>query len=471
MLLSGPWPDHRYGDLGSPDPSVWPAGTASAADHDRFARYADLRAFFDGDQWVGRAQRHETRLVFNYARSLIRKTSSYVFPDPVRYSVAPDNDTVAARDHANQVERMLAATNASLNLERLDLALTIDAAVLGDAAMKVTWDDEGHRPRVVAVDPAALVMHHEPGEPWTVAKVVHAYGKHGRDIANVVRPDQVARLALDADQVYPVIESWTERRWQLTVAGQVVIDNPNPYGWIPYIIAANDPMADAIWGHSDLVDLIDVCQELNRRMTVLSRVLELSGAPIAVLENVDGSDGISVGPGAKWELPEGAKAYLLDLLQGGGAETHIAFIELLFRTLHDLSETPRTAFGDSGRDLSGTALEVEIQPLVQKVNRKRRMWDGVFARRNAMLLDLLETFGGAEIGGLRQTSAIWPPVLPSDRDGAVRNAVSLVSSGVQSRRSAMASLGEENPDAELARMREEAREFSGPIGSALRRVP
>ncbi len=56
---------------------------------------------------------------------------------------------------------------------------------------------------------------------------------------------------------------------------------------------------------------------------LLAKVLELSGAPITVLENVDGSEGITVGPGAKWELPEGAKAYLLDLLGGGGVGLHI----------------------------------------------------------------------------------------------------------------------------------------------------
>jgi hypothetical protein len=190
-------------------------------------------------------------------------------------------------------------------------------------------------------------------------------------------------------------------------------------------------------------------------MTVLSRILELSGAPIAVLENVSGSDGISVGPGAKWELPEGAKAYLLDLLQGGSSQIHLAYVDQLFRVLHDLSETPRTAFGDSGRDLSGAALEVEIQPLVQKVERMRRMWDGVFVRRNAMLLDLLERFGGHDLQGIRRTSTIWPSILPSDRDGSVRNAVSLVSSGIQSRRSALVTLGNNDPDAELATIRTE----------------
>jgi hypothetical protein len=451
MLVSGPWSDQRY--LQS---DAWPAGIASASDVERFGRYAKLRAFFDGDQWTGRAQRNETRLVFNYARSLVRKTSSYVFPDSVRFSIAPEQDSLAARTHANTVERLLAAATSSLELDRLDLALANDLAVLGDAAMKVTWDDVQRKPRVVAVNPAALIAEHHPGQPWNITRVVHAYGRTGRDVAELISRNQLNRLALDPDETYPVVESWTRQRWQLQVAGQPVIDNPNPYGWIPYILAANDPTPASIWGHSDLTDLLDVCRELNQRMTVLSRVLELSGAPIAVLENVDGSEGINVGPGAKWELPEGARAYLLDLLQGGGAETHIAYIELLYRTLHDLSETPRTAFGDSGRDLSGAALEVEIQPLVQKVNRKRRMWNGVFAQRNAMLLDLLESFGGAEIGGLRQTSPIWPSVLPSDSDSAVRNAISLVGSGVQSRRSAMATLGEEDPDAELARIREEA---------------
>ncbi|MDQ3044821.1 MAG: phage portal protein, partial [Chloroflexota bacterium] len=227
------------------------------------------------------------------------------------------------------------------------------------------------------------------------------------------------------------------------------------YGWIPYVVVANDPRPHAFWGESDLADLYDVCRELNARMSVLARVLELSGAPIAVLENVDGSEGISVGPGAKWELPEGARAYLLDLLGGGGVGLHVQYIDLLYRSLHDLSETPRTAFGDSGRDLSGAALEVEIQPLVQKVGRKRRTWDALYRRRNAMLLDLLERFGGHDFGGARRTLPLWPAVLPSDTDSAVRNETALVAAGIHSRRTAIAALGGDDPEAELARVVEE----------------
>ena len=191
-----------------------------------------------------------------------------------------------------------------------------------------------------------------------------------------------------------------------------------------------------------------------------SHILDLSGAPIAVLENVDGSDGISVGPGAKWELPEGSKAYLLDLLAGNGVDLHIKYIDELRTALHDLAETPRTAFGEAGRAIAGAALQVELQPLVQKVKRKRRGLASLYRRRNAMVLDLMERFGAAPIGGLRRTVPVWPPILPSDHEAEARVGVQLVNARVRSRRSVAADLGEEDPDGEIARIVEEARQLA-----------
>ena len=472
MLIAGPW--QAAVDTGA-ERAVWPPGALTPADEARFGHYAAAQAFFGGAQGVTLARRGTRRgqaaqqLVFNYARTMLRKTTSYVFPAAVSFVVLPDDGGGEGSEAAaNRAERALADVVRDLDLARLDLALALDASVLGDAAVKVTWDGSKGRPRVVAVNPATLVVRTAADDPRAVRAVTHAYALGGDDLADIGLDAAGSGLDLDPERAYPVVEWWSDDRWRMTVAGQVVRDGENPYGWIPYVIATNDPRPFGFWGQSDLLDLVDVCVELNRRMTVLARVLELSGAPIAVLENVDGSEGIAVGPGAKWELPEGARAYLLDLLQGGGTQLHIAYIDLLYRTLHDLSETPRTAFGDSGRDLSGAALEVEIQPLVQKVGRKRRMWDAFFQSRNALLLDLLERFGGEALGGLRQTATIWPPVLPSDTDSAVRNAVSLVEHGIRSRRSAMAGLGSagsEDPEAELARILDEARQFAEVSGA------
>ena len=97
-------------------------------------------------------------------------------------------------------------------------------------------------------------------------------------------------------------------------------------------------------------------------------------------------------PGAVWELPERAKAYLLDLLQGGGVKLHADYVDVIYRTLHDLGESPRTAFGDNHTGLSGVALNVELDPLLKKIARKRLIREAAYRRRNEMVLRILEQY-------------------------------------------------------------------------------
>ena len=54
----------------------FPPATLSPDDRLRFARYAEARDFFEGAQWLGRPRRGETRLTFNYARAVVRKTAA-----------------------------------------------------------------------------------------------------------------------------------------------------------------------------------------------------------------------------------------------------------------------------------------------------------------------------------------------------------------------------------------------------------
>lgn len=435
----------------------WPADLLTSDDRARLARYEEAAAFFAGDQWGTRRKPGETRITLNYARALLRKIASYVFPTEARFSIPVDGDQATA----NRAERVLADTIARHGMAQLDIELCVAAAVRGDAAVKVSWNAHAHHPVVAAVDPATLVVEVAPDDPRRIIDVIQCYGLRGRHIASLFG-SETTTLHLDPDRRYRIVERWSDAQWTVTVAGQTLRDEANPYGWIPYVFLANHPSLTGFWGESDLADLYEVCRELNRRMSILSQVLEMSGAPIAVLENIEGSENIAVGPGAKWELPEGSRAYLLDLLGSGGVSLHIDYIGQLFRVLHDLSETPRTAFGDSGRTISGAALEVEIQPLIQKVARKRRQWDAFYQERNRRLLDLLERFDGAPIDGLRRTVTLWPNVLPSDSDLAVRSAVALVESGIQSRRTALAILGSVDPDSELDRIATEITRFTPP---------
>lgn len=422
----------------------WPPGTRSPADDARLQRYNEYSAYAEG--WQQRGAKPDA-LTLNYARTLLRKTVSYIFNAPVNINIPADK---SATDQANQAEHQLTAWRDALGLTRLDIALAMQALTQGDAAMKITWNPESGRPSVVSVDPASITVRTAPDHPRQVEAVRHLYHATPRQLQQQfgTRVDR----AIDLDKPVPTLEEWTDSRFRVQVNNQVLVDVENPYGMIPYVILANDPLPDQFWGQSDLIDLIPVCTEINRRMSVFSQILDLSGAPITVLEGVDGTEGIRIGPGAKWELPEGARAYLLDLMQGGGAEIHLKYMDMLFRVLHDLSETPRTAFGDSGRDLSGAALEVEIQPLVQKVQRKRRQWDTVLTHRAELMLRMMAHHQQIDTSGFGTPIAIWSPILPSDANAAVRNTVARVQNGLMSRRSAMSALGEHDPDAELRQM-------------------
>jgi hypothetical protein len=71
-----------------------------------------------------------------------------------------------------------------------------------------------------------------------------------------------------------------------------------------------------------------------------------------------------------------------------------------------------------------------------------------------MVLQLLARFAGLDVDGLRPVMQ-WGPVLPADRSRQVQDARALVAAGIVSRRTAAAGLGIDDPEAELARIREE----------------
>jgi len=255
---------------------------------------------------------------------------------------------------------------------------------------------------------------------------------------------------------------WTAAEFELWVDNTLVSRRKNPYGFIPFVIYPNLRQPKRFWGASDLPPIMEPAREVNRALSQLSTILELSGNPVAVLENVEGATDIAVQPGAVWELPESARAYLLDLLQGGGVRLHVDYIDLLYRALHDLSESPRTSFGDNQKGLSGVALEMELHPLMQKVRRKRLIRTAAYRKRNEMILRIQEQKTGVAYRPYR-SRVLWGPVLPQDRSRLVRDEQILVESGIHSRRRAMEELGVEDAEAEFSRLREEG-EYRGNAG-------
>jgi len=418
-------------------------------------RYRDNLAFYGGAQWPGVARRRERRLVMNYTKAIVDKAAAFTLlgmrpvgdPSGASGGTAPG---VVDGIKARRTEAVLAEVAEANDLAGLDYDTEVDASVLGDGAYRVVWDVEAGRVRVTAPDPQGLFVWTMPGDLSRIWRLAHRYEAPEDEPA----PLEGALGRASRPRRRQVVEVWTADVFELYREGLLVESKPNPYGWIPYVVYPNVRVPKQFWGESDVAGVRESQIELNRALSQLSMILELSGNPITVLENVTESADIAVTPGAVWSLPEAAKAYLLDLLAGGGVGLHKDYVDLVYRTLHDLGETPRVSFGQAEVALSGVALQLQMDPLLKKVERKRLIRSAAFRRRNEMVLQLLTLFGGEDFVPFR-TRVVWGELLPVDRERLVREEVALIGAGVHSRRRAADLVGVEDPDAEFAQWQAE----------------
>ncbi len=425
------------------------------ADSVRVAMYRAYLDFYNGYQWEGLPAPNEKRLTFNYARVFVNKAASYLMGKGVSFAVeAPFGSGDEGKRVAQHAEALLQACYERNSLALVDLDTAVDSAVLGDGRIKVTWNTAESEATVSAVDPATLLCERQSDDYRRLLKVTQTY---------YAQPDSQHPTPGAQSPLPQVMEEWTANALEIWRDGVLERRVANPYGFIPYVVFPNLRVPKEPWGQSDLVDITAVNRDLNSRLSVLSHILEVSGNPIAVLENVTDSTGIKVGPGRLWELPKDAKAYLLDLLSGGGVGLHIEYINLLYRVLHDIAETPRTVFGDgAGTAKSGVALEIELQPMLQKIARKKAIWTVALEERSRMVLRLHGMHGDGMAAQAVDPKAgyavriVWPPILPSDRSEVVSQETALVASGIHSHRRAMDTLGEGDSEAEWKRVLEES---------------
>ncbi len=418
-------------------------------DRARLAAYRSNLDFYNGAQWSERSRYRQ--LIFNYVKIAVDKVTSYLMNE---LNFACEQETGGTKSQslqetAKRAEELIYRIYDQNSCSELDYTTEIDTAILGDGCYKVTWDALEKRIRITAPDVNGVFAWWQGDDITRLYRVASRYTLTADEVAALYKQKISKKSA-------SITEIWDLKEFALYLDDKIIERKPNPYGFIPFIIFPNLRQPKQFWGLSDIPALREPQRELNRALTQLSRILEVSGNPIAVLEGVEQSENIQVVPGAVWNVPPDARAYLLDLLQGGGIRLHIDYIDLVYRTMHDLSESPRASYGGIERELSGIALEVELQSLLQKVRRKRLIRTNVYRRRNEMVLALHKKFARQDLTGVSQR-ILWGHVLPQDRARESQNEQLLVQSGIHSRRTAMDNLAVRDPEAEFEKWMAERR--------------
>jgi hypothetical protein len=420
---------------------------------ERLRRYREYLEVYEGRHWA-RPRRGRVNLTLNYARAIVDKGVSYLLGRGLGFAV-PAEESGLAPEVARRAERLLYRIYEDNDLEAVDLAAALNAGLLGDAVFKVLFDSRERRIRVLNVDPLGFFPR------WS-----------GDDLGSLWRVDLAYRLqAEEAERLYglrergpvAVVERWTAERFELHLADRLARAEPNPYGFIPFVHVPNLQPPNSAWGVSDLQDVVGLNRALNERISDQADLIRYHADPPVIFKGVTEHTDLPVGPGTVWDIPTDAD---VELLEWRGTAPQVSdHLDRLLRAIYEVSETPRSAFGDSGRLLSGVALEMELRPLLQKTLRKRVVWTAALRRRNAMVVRLAERFGldGARPGDYApyRSRVIWPPMVPRDDAQEVQNNVALVEAGLRSHRAAMDALGVEDPGQELERVLEDRARLAG----------
>ena len=285
-------------------------------DPERLRAYRENLDFYRGAQWKEPQRRRERRLTFNYAKTIIEKTAAYVIGGMNSVVDPANSDTQEDARRAEQALRELSDAN---NLEQLDFDNEVDCSILGDAACKLVWDAGEKRVCVSAPDVQGLFVWwvgDDVSKVWRVASRYLLTVEEAQMLYPEFRPAERRRLAqASRRREHTLVEVWTDSEFQVWLDNELLEERRNPYGFIPFVVYPNLREPKQFWGLSDLTPIMEPVRELNRAMSQLSMILELSGNPVAVLENVTDSQDIAVqagrglgAAGAGASLPAGPAA-------------------------------------------------------------------------------------------------------------------------------------------------------------------
>ena len=184
------------------------------------------------------------------------------------------------------------------------------------------------------------------------------------------------------------------------------VDWPHP--WPPVAECKNLPAPNEWWGISDIQeDVLSLNRQASSLLTNLLKIIDFHGHPKTIITGTVGAD-VAVDPNKAIILPDpAAKAYNLEMLSD--LSSSINTYDKVCEAIHEVARVPAVSTGtlDKLGPLSGVALKVLYQPLIEKTDSKRTLYGEMLQELCSHLL---------ELGGYPGCSVTvtWPEMLPVD---------------------------------------------------------
>lgn len=351
----------------------------------------------------------DDNVVVNFVRAIVDKGVSFLFGSGVEFELDETQETPA--------EEWLAECWEANRKMTLLHKLALNGAVCGHTFVKII---EGQPyPRLIVLDPATVSVRWAPDDIEQVLEYRIQYPAIDPETGRaIVRRQTITRQGA----IWRIVEQEARGdggRW-------VTLNEANwPYGWAPILDCQNLPEPNEFWGVPDIEeDLVALNRSINFVLSNLVRIIRYHAHPKTWGRGFTAQQ-LNIAADETIVLPS-ADAELHNLEMQSDLASSLALYERLREALFLSARVPEVATGklDRAGALSGVALNILYQPLLEKTETKRRTYGDMLVELNRRLLAL----GG--FGEENRTVIHWPELLPGDPRAEAETSVLLQQLGV-----------------------------------------
>jgi hypothetical protein len=437
----------------------------------RLNRYANNWAFYLGHHWAYRRETGEPQLTFNYCKALSDFITNFTFNHGVQFRSPKEYEHIIP----GLLKRIWEVDN---DKEEILWEIGQQGGVSGDSFVKVAWDPEYYdaaggyhagRVRILPLNASYCFPEWHPHDRSRLIRFKLKYRFWG------TAPEGTR-------QVYTYTEILTEDIIEEYVNDELIDQRPNPLGVIPVVHTPNIRVSGSPWGLADIVDITGLNREYNEKAVEISDIINYHAAPVTIITGAKASN-LEKGANKVWSIPP--KEASVYNLEGGTAAVGPAmeFLQSLKQSMHEMTGVPESALGQMQpiSNTSGVALSIMYQPMMQRYHMKRMSYTVGFQRINELVLKTSFYFDPASLefdstteGTISdinpeiqptvldpndplvyKTFVHWPPPLPVDALIKLNEIQAKMALGLESKRGALADLGNEFPDEKMGEIFEE----------------
>lgn len=348
----------------------------------------------------------------NYARMIVNTGVSFLFGKPLQWELDSGSDE---RTPAEQwLDDCVRVNGGALLWQKL----AINGAVCGHTFVKIV-PGAGQYPRLILLSPEYVTVVCDPDDKDLVYRYVIQYTARGKDGERVDTRQMIER----DNNRWTIVDKRSINGGEWQVIGESVWS----YQWPPIIDCQNLPSPNEYYGIADIEeDVLGLNRVINFTMSNLQRIIRFHAHPKTWGSGFNAKElRAGVDETLIFTNPD---ASLHNLEMQSDLTSSIDYYQRLKEALHETACVPEVATGklDNIGQLSGVALAILYQPILDRTEQKRLTYGALIVELFRRLLEM------AGFGEQNLIVLIWPKLLPENRMEELQAALLAKELGVSS---------------------------------------